>query len=146
MTRARRHGAACLACALILALPGPATAALDQASALPLVSVTPAYRVHEAVLDNGSVIREYASTQQRVFAVRWRGPVLPDLRVWLGVHHPAYVRAAEAARATGLRGGPLVFASEDLVLRSTGRMREFQGHAYLPAQVPAGVDIGALLR
>lgn len=132
--------------ALLVALPGLARSALGEVSVLPPTVRFPTYQVRETWLESGSVIREYTSMSQRVFAVEWRGPVLPNLKQWLGAHHDIYVRAAQAARATGLRGGPLVVADQELVLRSSGRMREFQGHAYLVDQVPAGVDIRDVLR
>ena len=42
------------------------------------------YSVQEIQLPSGTVVREYVSSGGKVFAVSWRGPVIPDLRQTLG--------------------------------------------------------------
>ena len=39
-----------------------------------------AFTVHEITTSYGTVVREYLSPGDKVFAVSWRGPVIPDLR------------------------------------------------------------------
>ena len=41
-------------------------------------------RVHEITTAYGTVVREYITPADKVFAVSWHGPVNPDLRAMLG--------------------------------------------------------------
>jgi hypothetical protein len=123
-------------------------ATLGGAPASPLnatFAVTAAYTITESLLDNGTRVQEFVTPAGLVFAVSWRGPVLPDLRAMLGDYLSIFQRYTEATRQAGLRGGPVNLAQEGLVLRSGGRMGQFSGHAYLPNLVPAGVNIHELL-
>lgn len=104
------------------------------------------YTVHQNRLDSGTVVREYATASGQVFALSWRGPVLPDLAQFLGDYLEQYRSGARQARAAGQRGGALTLRGPDLVLHSAGRMRGFAGYAYAPLLVPGGVDPLALLQ
>ncbi len=146
-----------LALALLLALlAGPASATLGAA---PLSSRTTSmaiqrqasttatsalYTVHETTLENGTVLREFASRGGQVFALTWRGPVLPDMQDVLGTYLPLYQDQLRLQKAQGLRRGPVAVQHTELVLRSNGRMRRFSGQAYAPALLPAGVAIADL--
>lgn len=129
-----------------------ATAAARVVPALPAASGSapagPAapYTMHQTRLDSGTVVREYATASGQVFALSWRGPVLPDLAQFLGAYLEPYRNAARQARATGHRGAALTLRQPDLVLHSAGRMRGFSGYAYAPLLVPGGVDPLALLQ
>lgn len=104
------------------------------------------YTLHSVELENGTVVREYATSAGRVFAVSWRGPVLPDLSALLGGYFNTLKRETEQARLRGRRGGPVSLEQAGLVVRSNGRMRNFFGHAYAPDLVPAGVNIKDVLQ
>ena len=104
------------------------------------------YAVHELQLDNGTIVREYATPAGLVFAVSWRGPVLPDLSALLGGYFNTFKLETEQARLRGRRGSPVNIERGGLVVRSNGRMRNFFGHAYAPDLVPAGVDINDVLQ
>jgi hypothetical protein len=104
------------------------------------------FTVHESQLDNGTLVREYANTAGFVFAVSWRGPVLPNLSELLGDYFSIFKQQVDQARAMGKRGGPVSLEGADLVVRSNGRMRSFMGHAYAPALIPAGVTIQDVLQ
>jgi len=104
------------------------------------------YTVHEAQLETGTVVREYASASGQVFAVTWRGPVLPDLSQWLGGYFGAFQQETDQERLAGRRGAPVNLAQVGLVVRSNGRMRNFFGHAYVPALVPPTVNINEVLQ
>ena len=155
--------------ACLLAQTAPVLAVLGEAALAPLLPSAPvatksmattslpnpqpaskvvglSYQTLEIQLDNGTAVKEFATLQGRVFAVSWRGPVLPDLSSWLGTHFPSFVRAAEQARSEGVRHSTLNLSREGLVMRSNGRMRAFEGFAYLPALVPAGVVIDDVLQ
>lgn len=120
-------------------------------SAARMQAVTPTasnstYTQHDVQLETGTIVREYATPAGVVFAVSWQGPVLPDLTALLGSYFSTFKLEAERVRASGRRGGPLTIARSDLVVHSNGRMRDFFGHAYAPALVPADVKINDVLR
>jgi hypothetical protein len=104
------------------------------------------YTVHETLLETGTSVREYASVAGVVFAVLWRGPVLPDLSALLGNYFDTFKTETDQARALGKRGSPATVARDTLVLRSSGRMRNFSGYAYAPELIPAGVNIQDVLQ
>ncbi|HXE49961.1 MAG TPA: DUF2844 domain-containing protein [Ramlibacter sp.] len=91
-------------------------------------------------LESGTVVHEYVDAQGTVFAVSWSGPYLPDLKEILGSHFDTLVAHAGNAR----RGGrsPLVLKQPDLMIVSGGHMGAFEGHAWLPAKLPAGFKPG----
>ena len=105
-----------------------------------------AYTVHEAQLETGTVVREYASASGQVFAVTWRGPVLPDLNQWLGGYFGVFKQGTDQSRLAGRRGASVNLVQEGLVVQSNGRMRNFFGHAYVPALVPLSFEINDVLQ
>lgn len=131
--------------------PRPAEAATSATESAPVarqmrtVPASEAYTVSTIVAPTGTVVQEFVNAQQVVFAVVWRGPVLPDLSAFFGDHYVAFQRAAKERRAAGQRGGALLAQQPDLVMVSRGRMGRFQGHAYIPSLVPSGVNIQELL-
>jgi hypothetical protein len=104
------------------------------------------YTVHQTVLPTGTVVTEFASLRGQVFALKWQGPVLPDLSQFFGDYFPAFQAAARQRHASGARGGALLVQQRNLVVLSRGRMGRFEGHAYAPELVPAGVTVGDLLQ
>lgn len=141
----------------------PALAALGQAHAVALASSSPSmpavrvfagtsvarsalFTLHPLQLENGTLVQEYATPTGVVFAVSWRGPVLPDLSLMLGEYFSRFKGETDQARALGKRGSPVNLVSDKLVVRSGGRMRSFVGYAYVPKLVPAGVNINDVLQ
>lgn len=122
-----------------------APAPVAKMSATAPVAPPSSYTLHEVQLENGTTVLEYATPAGLVFAVAWRGPVLPDLSALLGGYFNTFKRETEQARMMGKRGAPVNIERDDLVVRSSGRMRNFFGHAYAPALVPAGVNIKDVL-
>ena len=148
--------------AVLAASAAPVMATLGQAPSMPLVTQAPsasspapgarlllalpagrsgAYAIHESVLDTGTTVTELATPSGVVFAVAWRGPVLPDLNALLGEYFKTFRQEAQQARAAGRRGSPVAVDADGLVVRSNGRMRNFFGSAYAPGLVPADVNI-----
>ena len=128
------------------AAPASSTSASAPASVVPgaklRAAVRPdAYTVHESWLDSGTTVTEYATPAGVVFAVSWRGPVLPDLNALLGGYFKAFQEEAQQARTAGRRGSPIAIDTGALVVRSNGRMRNCSGSAYAPALVPADVNV-----
>lgn len=103
------------------------------------------YTVWTSVLPTGTVVQEYANASGQVFALRWQGPVLPDLQQFLGSHVAEYQQSAQQQRASGRRSAFVGTHTANIVISSHGRMGDFKGHAYLPALVPAGLNIQTLL-
>jgi hypothetical protein len=115
-------------------------------SAVSPVAQSSLYTLHEVQLENGTVVREYATTEGLVFAVAWRGPVLPDLNALLGDYFKTFKSETDQARLVGRRGSPVNIQSDGLVIVSNGRMRNFFGYAYAPDLVPVGVNIKDVLQ
>ena len=124
----------------------------EAAKAAPLTRLAPAqpasglYRINEIKLETGTTVQEYFAPGGVVFAVSWSGPVLPDFGTLFGGYFSQFQRDTEAARASGKRGGPVLQEGTALVVQSQGRMRNFFGHAYVPALVPGGILVRDVLR
>src|SRR5215472_15112495 len=103
----------------------------------------PAYTIHELRTPGGMVVREFASSSGRIFAVSWQGPSPPDLRQLLGSHFEDFQQAVEAQGARRTHG-PLSIERNGLVVQVGGHMRSYAGHAYLPDQAPPGVRVDDL--
>jgi hypothetical protein len=100
-------------------------------------SFSGAYTVHETTLPTGTIVRQYVSKADLVFAVTWSGPFKPDLRQLLGVYFDTMV-----ARQAGQVHVGRPFVSQhapDLVVESGGHPRSFFGRAYLPGAIPTGI-------
>ena len=99
------------------------------------------YQLHEIQLPSGTVVREFAGSGGKVFAVAWNGPAVPNLREILGQYFDSYVTAAKAQHSGHHH---LQIRQSDLVVLAGGHMRAFSGLAYLPQAVPSGVSVGDL--
>jgi len=102
------------------------------------------YTVHEITTPYGTVVREYVSSDGKVFGVAWRGPFLPNFQQILGASYQQFAQAtqqAEAAYPRHSRNAPLAIEQPDLVVHSGGHTRAYSGQAYLPALIPQGVDV-----
>src|SRR5450631_4890591 len=88
-----------------------------------LPRVASGYTVHEIVLSTGTVIHQYVSTSDNVFAVTWSGPSKPDLRQLLGpsfeTMNARHARQAHPGHSTVVQHEP------DLVVESGGHPRSF---------------------
>ncbi|OIQ86730.1 hypothetical protein GALL_314100 [mine drainage metagenome] len=137
---------------LLLACAAPAHAALGRpADSIPADGTPTTQRALQAtsagvsaqsvVTPDGVLVTEYVS-QGTVFAVTWRGPVMPDLNSLLADAFPS-LRAWLAAHPAP-PNRPIRMDTAQLVVHAGGHMRAFQGVAYLPAQVPPGFDITQL--
>jgi hypothetical protein len=143
-----------LASAALVAAMGPCIAAAALGDAETSVSTDVAqlrgsikitehanYRLHEIQLPSGTVVREFAGSDGKVFAVAWSGPTVPNLRLTFGRYFDTYVAAAKGSRTGHTH---LQIRQSDLVVQSGGHMRAFAGRAYLPQAIPSGVDVGDL--
>lgn len=116
-------------------------AAVQLRSAGASTNASALYTVHTSALDTGTTVQEYTAPDGVVFAVAWQGPVLPRLDTLLGSYFAAFTTGVNTTRSQRSVGTPLVLDSTQLVVRSSGRMGRFSGHAYAPSLVPGGVTI-----
>jgi hypothetical protein len=131
-------------CIAAAALGEPETSVqTDVARLRGSIKVTPYahYTLHEIQLPSGTLVREFAGSDGKVFAVAWNGPTVPNLRQTLGQYFDAYAAAAKAQHP-GHRH--LQIRQSDLVVLAGGHMRAFSGLAYLPQAIPSGVSVGDL--
>jgi hypothetical protein len=98
------------------------------------------YTMHEISAPTGTIVREYLSSEGKVFAISWRGPTIPNLRQVLGPYFDRYVEAARAAKAQHHGRGPLLVHAAGLVVQTGGHARAFSGRAYVPEMLPPGVQ------
>lgn len=105
------------------------------------------YSVSVVEFQSGVQLTEYMDQTGRVFALKWSGPIAPDMSVLLGTYFSVYKDELDKSRALHLGGKRNVAVSaNDLVTASSGHLRDWRGYAYAPSLVPAGVDVYALIR
>jgi hypothetical protein len=131
-------------CIAAAALGQPETSVqTDMARLRGSITVTPHanYKLHEIQMPSGTLVREFAGSDGKVFAVAWNGPTVPNLREILGQYFDSYVTAAKAPHSGHHH---LQIRQSDLVVLAGGHMRAFSGLAYLPQALPSGVGVGDL--
>lgn len=100
------------------------------------------YTVHEIQGANGTVVREFVSSDGKVFAVAWHGPWMPDMRQVLGSYFDQYAKAAQSQPGPRAGRKPLMIEQPGLVVQNGGHLRAFSGRAYVPEMLPSGVGPG----
>ena len=141
---------------ILIALPSIAFAALGGSvtsvdadrirveGALMRIVRNDVYALHEIRSASGTMIREYVNPSGVVFAVAWDGAWLPDLRQVLGDHFDRY-QAVMQSRQQGRTGrGAVMIDEPGLVVQMSGHPRAFKGRAYLPALLPAGLQLDSI--
>jgi hypothetical protein len=116
--------------------PQLSTGAQELQEQAPVTS-NPAYTVEQISTPSGVTVNEYLSANGTVFAVSWRGPAPPDLSQLFGSYFTEYQTGAAAPHA---QRGHLLVQTENLVVETSGHMRDLRGRAYLPALLPPGVS------
>lgn len=101
-------------------------------------SLQSGYDVQQITLPSGTLVREYVAAG-KVFAVSWRGPVIPDLRRVLSTYFAQYEAAAAAPHAGGHHH--LSIDRPGFVMRASGHMRAHFGIAYVPGLLPQGFSV-----
>src|ERR1017187_6573111 len=101
------------------------------------------YNGHDITIASGTVVHEYLSPAGKVFAVTWQGPTPPDLRQLFGSYFEPF-RSAAAAQSRPGGHRQLSIVQFDFVVQASGYVRAFQGKAYVPSLVPAGVSVAEL--
>ena len=119
---------------------------LDRARMNATVTITEAngYSVHEIKDSHGSIVREYVSSDGRVFGIAWQGPFFPDMRQLLGTYFQQYLAGVKAQHDAGPGRRPLNIQQPSLVVYNAGHMRSFHGRAYDPGLLPEGITASAI--
>jgi len=105
------------------------------------LAATELFTMTAVTLASGVVIKEFTRADGLVFAVSWRGPVLPDLAPLLGTYFAAFKLASHETQQSGGRGSPVSVDQDGLVVKSSGRRPNFFGYAYLPRLTPPNLQI-----
>src|ERR1700730_5942701 len=116
-------------CIAAAALGEPETSVqTDMARLRGSIKVTPHanYKLHEIQMPSGTLVREFAGSDGKVFAVAWSGPAVPNLRELLGQYFDIYVTAAKTQRSGHHH---LEIRESNLVVVAGGHMRAFSGLA-----------------
>lgn len=142
------HQTAALTAALALAMPAFASLGASvksveadraQMTAQETVTHAAGFDIHEMRAPYGTVVDEYVSQGGTVFAVTWHGQFPPQMQQVLGRYFQEY-SAALQVRQPQYGHHPLDIQEHDLVVQTFGHMGAYYGRAYLPEQVPAGVE------
>jgi hypothetical protein len=99
------------------------------------------FRMHEIQTSAGTVVHEFVGSDGNVFAVSWKGPMMPNLKLTLGRYFDQY---ASAPRAAVRDHRHLQIRQENLVVLAHAHLRDYSGVAYLPQSLPGGVTVGDL--
>jgi Protein of unknown function (DUF2844) len=94
---------------------------------VPLASVAR----HDLTLPSGNVVSEYVSGKGVVFAIRWHGPLAPNLRELLGEHFEDLAKKNPSAGHHSLH-----LSLSDFEVRSSNHRGTFEGVAWVPSLVP----------
>lgn len=106
--------------------------------------IAPGYRVDEITTPAGTLVKEFISPAGVVFAVSWRGPVMPDLAQIMGSSYFTLLKAAETRERASLGRNHVQLRTPQLIVHAGGHMRFFFGVAYVPSLVPADVSLANL--
>lgn len=143
----RLRRSAALALTLGLAIPAFASLGGNESSiesdrarmnAVPNVTQSANYAIHEIQSPSGVVVDEYLSSEGKVFAVTWHGQFMPDMQQVLGTYFSQYTAALEAqTKHYGHR--PLDIEQPGFVVQTGGHMRAYYGRAYIADSLPQGI-------
>jgi hypothetical protein len=104
----------------------------------------PSYQVFESVDSSGRVtLDQYASSSGTVFAVAWRGAGMPDLQAVFGTYFAQFNTLREHSPAAR---HVLSIDDPGLMVDIHGPNSDIIGRAWVPALVPAGVDVDTVVQ
>ncbi len=106
-----------------------------QARATPVAG----YTVSQITLPSGTVVNEYVSSEGKVFAVTWKGAAVPNLSQTLGTYFTEFKAAAAVTPHAGHHN--LTVQQPDLIVRTGGHMRAWNGKAYVPSLLPPNFSV-----
>jgi hypothetical protein len=108
------------------------------------LSTSVGYTVHEILVADGSVVREYANAQGTVFMVTWNMRYKPRLADLLGAFDAEYrLAATHALEQPGVRK-QISLERGDLVVQQSAHLQNYRGRAWLRSKLPAGFSAEAI--
>lgn len=102
------------------------------------------FSIEQLTTPAGAVVSQYVGRDGIVFAVTWRGPRAPDVATLLGSYFKQYSDAVKAAVPGNVGLHVANVRARDVVVQTAGHMGFTWGRAYLPAAVPAGVNLSEI--
>ncbi len=106
------------------------------------VKSTDRYAVHEMTSNAGPTVREFATSDGKIFAVAWQGPFHPDYQQLLGPYFDQLRQATDrAAQQRRARRAPVMIETPAFVFQSFGHFRSLAGRAWVPQMLPPGVSV-----
>jgi Protein of unknown function (DUF2844) len=100
------------------------------------------------ILSDQTQVRQFLTSDGRVFAVSWAGASRPDLKTLFGDYYDRFQADNAASRKGALARGMSAHLSSthaDFIVRTFGRPGDVSGYALLPGLVPAGFDLQNLI-
>lgn len=94
------------------------------------------YNVHQITMNDGSVVKEFASPMGLVFGVSWQGRSIPNLQQLLGSY---MTNLQQGQRTQWVRRRAITIQGDNFMFYSTGHLRFFRGRAFVPGLVPANL-------
>lgn len=111
---------------------------------LTLKEAQPAYQVFESVDSTDHVtLEQYATSTGTVFAVAWRGAGMPDLQAVFGAYFTQFTSLRQHSAASRHL---LSINDPSLMVDIHGPNGDIIGRAWVPALVPAGVDVNTVVQ
>lgn len=98
------------------------------------------YRIYEITTSVGTRIREFVSSDGRVFGIAWEGPFAPEMKQLLGKNYEEYEKALRAA-TTKYGRRPVSIHLQGLEFETGGHMAWYIGRAYIPLMMPSGATL-----
>jgi Protein of unknown function (DUF2844) len=102
------------------------------------------FTVERLTTPEGTVVSEYIGQSGVVFAVTWRRPTPPDVATLLGTYFKQYSDAANTGAPSPLGLHASSVHASDVTVETAGNMALMWGRAYLPAALPAGVNLSEI--
>jgi hypothetical protein len=96
----------------------------------------PSYDVHEIQVNGQTVERQYMSHTGQVFGISWHSKGTANLQAMLGSYYPKF--QSGTVRRIDLHHSALT--TPDLVVQVGSFIKTFMVRAYIPGNVPAGID------
>lgn len=102
------------------------------------------FTIEQLTTPDSTVVSEYIGPSGTVFAVTWRGATPPDVETLLGAYFEQYRAAAERAAPSPLGLHASSVRAADVSVETAGHMGFMWGRAYLPAALPANVNLSEI--
>ncbi|MBO9666341.1 MAG: DUF2844 domain-containing protein [Bdellovibrio sp.] len=98
------------------------------------------YTVSETTDAAGIKIRQYSDASGLIFAISWKGPVVPDLQLLFGNYTTEYRATLE--KRPKMRGSRyLKVDTGKIVVEGGGRQWDQKGRAYITKSLPSGFNL-----